>query len=192
LLFVKVHPGETRHMEPTPERWRAAEVLRAAVPQLPANVVVVGPDDDVSNHALYRSLDFGLVNTSSVGLEMALAGLPVLTTGAGAHYEGKRIVLTPADRGAYFATLDRLAAGREDFRPDREAARRYAHTLYFRKSIPFEPLDVDGWAPVGLALDALDELRPGTFPGLDALCRGVLDDEPFEVAAGERLVGGGR
>jgi hypothetical protein len=191
LLLVKVHPGETRHIEPTPERWRVAEMLRAAVPRPPANVVVVGPDDDVSNHALYRSLDFGLVNTSSVGLEMALAGLPVLTTGAGAHYEGKGIVLTPADRGAYFATLDRLAAGREAFRPDREAARRYAHTLYFRKSIPFEPLDVDGWAAVGLALDALDELRPGVFPGLDALCRGILDDEPFELApAGERFARG--
>ncbi len=39
---------------------------------------------------------------------------------------------------------------------------------------PFEPLHAEGREPVALALDSLQELAPGHFPGLDALCDAVL------------------
>lgn len=39
---------------------------------------------------------------------------------------------------------------------------------------PFEPLHAVGREPTGLALDALQDLAPGHFAGVDALCDAVL------------------
>ena len=51
---------------------------------------------------------------------------------------------------------------------------------YFR--LTFEPVDVERWTPKGLAISALSELAPGRFPGLDAICSGILDGTPFATA----------
>ena len=191
LVIVKTHPAERRFIERTPGRWSAAAALRRALDPLPPNVRIVDPDDNVSTRTLYGLIDLGLVYTSSVGLEMAAAGLPVLTPGTGVHYEKPGIVLTAADPASYFAALDALLEDPASFRPDHELLLRYAYTLYFRKSIPFEPLDVAGWEAAGLAIDDLAELAPGRFPGLDALCEGILNDAPFEAPDADETPGGG-
>jgi hypothetical protein len=174
LLLVKAHPAESNFIEPTPERWRTARVLADHLGGLPDNIRVIPPEDNISTFALYRSLDAGIVNTSTVGFELALHGVPVLTSGAGAPYERDGLVLRPASRADYFATLQRLRDGTEPFRPDRDLVRRYAHAFFLRAPIPFEPLDVETWSPVGLAIETLHDLAPGRFPGLDALCDRIL------------------
>lgn len=176
LLLVKPHPAETNFIEPTPERWRTATILVNALQALPDNVRVLAPDDNISTFALYQNIDAGLVNTSTVGFEMILAGVPVVTSGAGAHYERDGLVLRPSSREEYFALLGRIRAGTETFRPDRELARRYAFNFFLGAPLPFEPLDVETWSPVGLAIDSLADLAPGRFPGVDALCRRILAD----------------
>lgn len=180
LFVVKAHPGEANFVESTPEAWRVGAAL-ASSSALPPNVRFVPPDDRVSPYALYALIDAGLVNTSSVGLEMALHGIPVLTTGAGVHYEKPGIVVVPRDTDDYFAKFDAFARGPVTFTPDRELALRYAYALYFRKSMPFEPIDVKGWAPVGLGIRHLGDLAPGRFPGLDRLCEGILEGTAFAM-----------
>ena len=64
---------------------------------------------------------------------------------------------------------------------NRNLARRYAYTIYFRKSLPFEAIDVDGWTPKAIALEDLGELAPGFFPGVDALCEGILNGAPLAL-----------
>ena len=179
LFLVKVHPAESNFIEETPERWRVASVLAREVGALPANVRIVGAGDKVSPYTVYGLIDAGLVNTSSVGLEMAAAGLPVLTPAMGAHYDKPGIVLVPADRDDYFRLLDGLVDDPSVHRPDADLVRRYAYALYFRKSIPFEPLDLQRWAPLGIGIDSLAELAPGRLRGVDALCAGILDDAAF-------------
>lgn len=181
LFLVKAHPAELTFVESTPEAWRVGQSLRGAIASAP-NVRFIPPDDPVSPYVLYGLIGAGLVNTSSVGLEMALHGLPVLTSGAGVHYEQDGVVIVPRDRDDYFARFDALATGTEPFRPDADCARRYAYTLYFRKSMPFEAIDVAGWSPVGLAVDALADLGPGRWRGLDGICDGILEGTPFVVA----------
>ena len=180
LLLIKSHPAEKNFIETTPEQWRVADKTRDELGELPENVRFILPGDNVSNFELYGSIDCGLVNTSTVGLEMALAGVPVLMTGVPVHYSHPELVCTPNDREEYFRTLDRWMANGVDFTPDRDRARRYAYTLWFRKSIPFELLDVLQWDAKAICVDSLEELRPGCFPGLDAICDGILNDTAFE------------
>jgi hypothetical protein len=180
LLLIKAHPAESRFIEPTPEEWRIGTWLERRCAPFPPNVRLIPPDDPISTYTLYSMIDAGLVNTSTVGLEMALEGKVVFTTGAGVHYEKPGIVHAPTTRSAYFAALDRFLTGAPDPQqpsgptPDQEVARRYAYTMYFRKSIPFEPIRVATWAPVASCIEALTDLSPGTFPGLDTLCAEIL------------------
>ncbi|MFN7966217.1 MAG: hypothetical protein U0V87_11075 [Acidobacteriota bacterium] len=174
LLLVKAHPAESRFVEQTPQDWRIATMLAKRYESLPANVRLIAPDDPISPFVLYRLIDIGLVNTSTVGLEMALQGKTVMTTGAQVHYGKPGIVLSPSSRIEYFDTLARLADGTELFHPDRDLVRRYAYTMYFRKSLPFEPIEVQTWEPVGTRIERLHDLGPGMFAGLDELCDMIL------------------
>lgn len=177
LLVIKVHPAESRFIEPTPTPWRVATRLAQRFGELPANVRIVPSDDPVSPFLIYSLIDAGLVHTSTVGLELALAGKPVLTSGSGVHYEKPGIAQGAKSREEFFAKLHSLIANPQASRPDRELVRRYAYTLYFRKSVPFEPLDVDGWEPIASRVDTLADLAPGRFPGLDRLCAAILESQ---------------
>ncbi len=181
LFLVKAHPAEVNYHEWTPGAWRTAQYLAAHVGALPANVRVIPPEDRVSPYTVYELLDFGLVHTSSVGLEMAMQNLPVLSTRMGMHYDQPGIVTIPESRAQYFEHLARLIDDPAPYRPDLDLVRRYAYTMYFRKSLPFEPLELTGWEPVACAVDDLRDLAPGRFPGLDVLCDAILEGLPFAM-----------
>lgn len=178
LLLIKVHPGETRWLTRTPGRWQVPSILREELGELPESIRLIEADDPVSNFALYRDIDYGLVFSSSVGLEAALAGVPVLC-GSDVHYARPKIVAIPDGERAYRERLLRWIEQGPDFTPDRAVARRYAYTLFFRKLIPFEPIDVEGWGIRRVRCRSLEDLVPGPFPGLDALCRGIQGRAPL-------------
>ncbi len=181
LFLVKAHPAEVTFHEWTPGAWRTAEYLASHVGALPANVRIVPPEDKVSPYVVYGLLDFGLVHTSSVGIEMAMQNLPVLTTRMGMHYDQPGLVTIPESRANYFELLARLIDDPAPYRPDLDAVRRYAYTMYYRKSLPFEPLELTGWEPVACCVDDLRDLAPGRFPGLDVLCDAILEGRPFAM-----------
>ena len=74
-----------------------------------------------------------------------------------------------------------------DCRPDKrlneqqqERALKYAFHFFFRRMIPLQIVRArPGWPPYAIAAETIDELKPGACPGLDIVCRGILDGEPF-------------
>ena len=70
------------------------EILRAASPELPDHVRAVPPESDISTYDLIELADVGLVYTTTVGLEMAMRGIPVIVAGQ-THYRGKGFTTDP-------------------------------------------------------------------------------------------------
>ena len=133
-LVVRVHPGEMLGAG-----HPSAEVVRAALPEMPANVTVVGPDSDLNTYDLIELADLGLVYTSTVGLEMAMAGIPVVVAGE-THYRAKGFTSDPTSRDEYLETVDRLlAAGGEAHLGEkrRELAAQYTYRFFFEYPFPF-------------------------------------------------------
>ncbi|GMR10730.1 MAG: hypothetical protein BMS9Abin28_1553 [Anaerolineae bacterium] len=133
-LVVRVHPGEMLGAG-----HPSAEVVREALPEMPANVVVVGPDSEINTYDLIEMADLGLVYTSTVGLEMAMAGIPVVVAGE-THYRAKGFTSDPTSKDEYFETVDRLlAAGGKDHlgEQQRELAAKYAYRFFFEYPFPF-------------------------------------------------------
>jgi hypothetical protein len=86
-LDVRAHPAETRV-----PGWESTDLaidfLAARFHDLPSNIRLHGPESLVDSYALIQASSAVLVYTSTIGLEAALLGRPVLVA-ADVHYRGK-------------------------------------------------------------------------------------------------------
>jgi hypothetical protein len=101
-LVVRIHPGERYTKGPS-----VADVVSSAFGEagLPANIHLVRADDPVNTYDLVEIADLGLVYTTTVGMEMAMSGVPVLVAGQ-THYRNKGFTLDPASWESYFQMLE--------------------------------------------------------------------------------------
>ena len=132
-LVVRVHPGEMLGAG-----HPSTEIVRSALPDMPSHVKLVGPDSDINTYDLIQLADLGLVYTSTVGLEMAMAGIPVVVAGD-THYRGKGFTIDPHTVEDYLAMINRaMSSGEEKLNEDqRELAARYAYRFFFEYPFSF-------------------------------------------------------
>lgn len=175
-VVVRVHPGEAR-IPGWRTRESAEDVVRGSFPTLPANVRLIGPEDPTSSYDLMRQTNVGLVFSSTVGLEMALAGIPVVTA-ARTHYTGKGFTTDAHSPAELRAAIDQHLA---DDQPsvDVEAARRYANLLFFDAaySLPGVVEPIPGLARLDPSVAPL--LEPGAHRDVDRVCDAILTGVPF-------------
>ncbi len=88
-LLVRIHPGERYLKGPS-----VAEVVKAALPQIPDHIRLIEADAPVNTYDLVEIADLGLAYTTTVGMEMAMSAVPVILGGR-THYRGKGFTLDP-------------------------------------------------------------------------------------------------
>jgi hypothetical protein len=87
------------------------------------------------------------VYTTTVGLEMALKGIPVVVAGQ-THYRGRGFTYDPDSWVDYFKILGRILEDPHRYRLDKEKidfAWRYAYHFFFTFPLPF-PWHVRFWS----------------------------------------------
>jgi hypothetical protein len=134
-LVVRVHPGERYTQGPS-----VAEVIwpDKSLP-LPENIHIVAAGDPVNTYDLVEIADLGLVYTTTVGMEMAMSGVPAIVIGQ-THYRGKGFTLDPDSWEAFDALLDKALADPAAYRLTGEQVQRawnYAYRFYFEYPCPF-------------------------------------------------------
>jgi len=133
-LVVRIHPGERYTDGPS-----VADLVKRVLPQLPNWFHLVKAEDPLNTYDLVEIADLGLVYTTTVGMEMAMSGVPVIVAGQ-THYRGKGITLDPASWEAYYELLERSLANPEQARPSQlqvERAWHYAYSFFFEYPCPF-------------------------------------------------------
>jgi hypothetical protein len=133
-LLVRVHPGELKT-----HGTSMVEVLESAYPSLPENIHIIRPEDKTNTYDLMEIADLGLVYTTTVGMEMAMSGLPVIVTGK-THYAEKGFTLDPSTWSEYESMLDTVLADPKAARlsdSQMEQAWLYAYLFFFEFSLPF-------------------------------------------------------
>jgi len=170
-LVVKPHPAEAhRESAETMSQW-----IHTMFDPLPENVTVLEPDTDVNPYDLASDLDLGVVFNSTLGLEMAFDGIPVVVAGD-THYRGLGFTYDPDSRSEYRDFLDRHDSLDTTERM-RKRARRYAHSLFVRKHIEFPAFYTTdrGWTEISTMTH--DELKPGQ-ENVDRIVEGILENRP--------------
>jgi hypothetical protein len=133
-LVIRVHPGET-----LTHGTSMVDVIHAELEELPEHIHLVAPEEKINTYDLLEFADLGLVYTTTVGLEMAMRGIPVIVAGQ-THYRGRGFTCDPESWDDYFATLADLLGSLQDRRLTQaqvETAWRYAYLFFFEFPQPF-------------------------------------------------------
>ncbi len=133
-LVIRIHPGEV-----LTHGQSMADVVRQVLPRLPEHIHLIGAKEKVNTYDLVEVADVGLVYTTTVGLEMAMYGAPVIVAGS-THYRGRGFTYDPDSWVNYYKLLGQMLVKPAAFKLSRqqvESAWEYAYRFFFEYPRPF-------------------------------------------------------
>jgi hypothetical protein len=140
-LVIRIHPGEILTRE-----YSMVDVVRQTLPELPEYIHVIQPEEKVNTYDLVEITDVGLVYTTTVGLEMALKGIPVVVAGQ-THYRDRGFTFDPNSWVEYFKLLGMILEDPKQFKLNKEKiaiAWKYAYHFFYTFPLPF-PWHIKVW-----------------------------------------------
>lgn len=174
-LVIKVHPnlGGNEYIGKARSELQIYLDMKATMPE---NVHLILPEDSVNAYALTDEADVGLTFGSTIGLEMAMLGKPVLLASR-ALYECASRIFTVRSRELLRESLEACLRAA----PDREIQRqafRLAHYFFQTTELPVRSVSVRGlWNAEIHCADA--DLVAGKDPSLDRISAFLLDESSF-------------
>ena len=147
-LVIRVHPGEQLGWGPS-----LYDILLEKFPELPEHIHLLPADAPVNSYDLVNAADFGLVFTTTMGMEMAMSGLPVIVVGE-THYREKGFTLDPDSWDEFYSILNQIIENPASMKPTKEQvelAWTYAYRFFFEYPQPYPWhvqhiwQDVDKW-----------------------------------------------
>ena len=88
----------------------------------------------------------------------------------------------------YFGILDELPLKSRLHGCQLERAKRYAYHFFFKRMIPLPFITSEEGRKYSLELNNLSDLEPGGFAGLDVMCEGILNSNPFNYSAAQTVL----
>lgn len=181
LFVIRAHPDEIRPGKASRESV-ADWVAHHQAEDLP-NLVFISPDAYFSSYEMIQRAKFVMVYNSTIGMEAAIMGAPVLGAGK-ARYTQLDTIFFPPSREEYLEELEHfLGADRIETPPShRQNARRFLYYQLYKTSLPFdafvEPDDI--WPGfVRLKPFSWQDLLPENSTTMKVISDGLLRGKPF-------------
>lgn len=133
-LVIRVHPGEV-----LTHGTSMVTVIKAALGEIPAHIHLIEPDEKINTYDILDITRLGLVYSTTVGLEMAMRGIPVIIAGQ-THYRNRGFTNDPDSWEMYYSILDEKLHDLESAQLTQEQvelAWRYAYLFFFVFPKPF-------------------------------------------------------
>jgi hypothetical protein len=187
-LVIRVHPnaGSQKSFGVNPQDLVYFDDLPSRLPQ---NVKLIPSTSKLSSYDLANAAVAGLVWRSTIGLEMAAMGRPVIRAAHGPMAYAS-FIQAPATAHSYIEGLARLlglsAAADLDLAVH---AWRFAYAFYYRWSKPFPLVHQPNWYTGELAYHDLSELGAGKHPELDEICEIFTEQRSLHCGPNGRLAG---
>ena len=180
LFVIRAHPDETRPGKASVETV-AAWVVDSGTGTLP-NVVFIPPNEFVSSYALIEQAKFSMVYNSTIGLEAALMGKPVLNGGK-ARYTQVECVFLPANAEEHRTKANELLAAETILVPPKyiDNARYFQYYQLYRTPIPFDSFleDHETRGYVRLKKFPYFRLSPVSSKPIQVVVDGILGEGEF-------------
>lgn len=181
LFVIRAHPDEARPGKESRESVSDWAKDRQ-VDTLP-NVLFVPPQEFFSSYELIQRAKFVMVYNSTIGLEAAIMGSPVLCAGK-ARFTQIPTVFFPGTPGEYWQKAQEFLSAAVIQVPIefQQNARRFLYYQLYRSSLPFsEFIEDDGFWKGYVRLKKLEISRfdPVNSPVLKIIVDGVLHGKDF-------------
>jgi len=169
-LIIKIHPSEVAVMEST---QTVLDYINNNFSSLPENIKVIPPVTDISPYSLFPFTDVGLVFNGTIGLEMALQGIPVIVVGD-THYGEKGFTYDLPSINKYkrilFKDISPLTKQKIDF------ARLYAYFYFIKSYIPLNILYYGNFLNHGWNINSFNDFAEGNDKFLDHICNYIINN----------------
>ncbi len=182
LFVIRAHPDEKRRGTKKHSREPVSEwIERNGVDHLP-NVIFIDSNEPLSSYELIGKSKFIIVYNSSIGLEAALLGKPVLCGGK-ARYTQYPTVFFPKTPEEYKEMARKFLESSKIQVPDlfQRNARRVLYWQLFRTSIPLDMYlslhPTPGY--VQLKKFSWQDLCVENSPAMSVLVDGIVNSKPF-------------
>jgi hypothetical protein len=133
-LLIRVHPGEIKS-----RGISIVETIHKLLPELPEHIKLIRPEEKINTYDLVEIADIGLVYTTTVGMEMAMSGIPTIVVGD-THYRNRGFTIDPDSYVNYYKLLGSMLGDPSSFRLSQEKidlAWKYAYHFFFEYPKPF-------------------------------------------------------
>ena len=177
-LYIKPHPAEVYDSSNSLKGVR--EIIQETYEKLPSNVTIIEPEWKIKPYDLFKYIDLGVVYSGTVGLEMLMAKVPVVTTGI-SPFHGLGFAFEPKNEKQY---LDSLLGKMKPMKISITKLEIFAYFYLIRCCMPFNiTKQAYGDSFTGFKFDSLEDLKPKKNPILDHLCRCIADKSKTTVEA---------
>lgn len=136
-LIIRVHPHE--------DVWGGPVKIRDGILKTYIendNLVFIDSKDRANSYQLLEFVDYGVVYSTTFGMEMVAMGIPVITC-ARVHYDDIGFTNNPSTIFEYMDLLDRIAVS-SNLAIDKEKAIQYIYWLETLGFVSF-PIDFENW-----------------------------------------------
>lgn len=158
-LWIKPHPAEVRG--PSISSKSVSQFIMTKYPVLPQNIHVIDADLGLNTYSLFQFIDCGVVLTGTLGLEMALDKIPVVSAGVNPCY-GLGLLSEPATKEEY---VDAIESWDNSIKRMPELM-RFCYFYFIRQGFKW-PLTERVWG---------DDLRGVSFSKVSSLAAGGIAD----------------
>jgi len=174
-LIVRIHPAEIR-LKGRETKEGAVQFIHAVFPELPSNIHIVPPESDISSYRLIELSHLILTYSSTIGLEAALMGKPVMVTGQ-THYRAKGFTIDTDTEAEYFDRLiEILKMTESELNVDVEITRRYSFLFFRRYMIEFSSIiNQEKSSKIHLMIENLNDLKSKRHSELSAVVDFILE-----------------
>ena len=169
-LYIKPHPGEKNNS--LSSSTGIADIIEKDYPELPANITIIDPDLNINTYNLFPYIDLGVMYNGTLGLEMMLSKIPVVTSGK-TTFQGLGFAFEPKTIEEYEKIL---IDGDSQKIVNQDEIELYAYFYFIKTMVPFN-LTKETYSNIfsGFMFDSLDELKIGNNKYLDHLCNCIID-----------------
>jgi len=177
-LYIKPHPGEKNNS--LSSSMGISDIINKHYPKLPENITIINADWDIKTYDLFPYIDLGVIFNGTLGLEMMLSDIPVVSTGLTTH-QGLGFAMEPETVEHYMSIL---LGNQQPPSVDKEQLELFAYFYFIKTMIPWtltKKTYADNFD--GFTINSLDDLKSGKDPYLDHICNCIMDAENTVIEA---------
>ena len=174
-LYIKPHPAENFDVVSVKG---VVDFISERFPKLPSNITIIFPQMKILTYDLFPHIDVGVVSNGTLGLEMLLSDIPVISCGK-TPYGGINLVSEPDTEESY---LNLLLGEEVNVSPSKSQVRQFAYFYFVKTLIPWSFTET-AYSDVfsGFNMQDITGIMPNSNYYLDHICKAILEREKTAI-----------